>query len=330
MAKTAISWSDEAWNYNRGCARQSPGCGAKAGEGGCYAERQAIRMAGSGQPYEGLVRSTPNGPRWTGKVSTGSNELLTRPLRWQTPRMVFVNSMSDLFLPARPDADIDDVFAVMLICALHGHRVGHVFQVLTKCTERMVAYMHADDLAERLAKRAGNTMEDGDGWHDAVWNHVKVHGAAHSSIWMGVSVESQEFARARVLHLLDVAAGLHWVSAEPLLGPVDLADIEVISEEGMRPRAAVDALRGHVKGPDDMIGRKLGWVVAGCESGPGRRPAEIDWFRSLRDQCAAANVPFFLKQLEVNGKVRKHPMPELDGVVHDAFPQHAEYPEVTP
>jgi protein gp37 len=157
-----------------------------------------------------------------------------------------------------------------------------------------------------LAKRAGNTMEDGDGWHDAVWNHVKDHGAAHSSIWMGVSVESQPYAK-RILDLGSVRAGLHWVSVEPLLGPVDLTAIGLVPPGA--PRVTVNPLPA------------LGWVVAGCESGPGRRPAEIDWFRSLRDQCAAANVPFFLKQIEVDGKVQKHPMPELDGVVHAAFPE---------
>src|SRR5271169_3217974 len=100
---TKIEWTQsddgvagETWNPTRGCSRVSPGCGGRRGEGGCYAERQAVRQMGPGRPYEGLVRVTKQGPRWTGKVVLVGDNLLD-PLHWQEPRRVFVDSMSDLF-----------------------------------------------------------------------------------------------------------------------------------------------------------------------------------------------------------------------------------------
>src|SRR6185369_1088616 len=91
---TNIEWTEQSWNFLRGCSRVSTGCGIK-GFGGCYAERQAIRQAGPGGAYEGLVRSTPNGPRWTGEIRY-VEEILLAPLKRKTPTTYFVNSMSDL------------------------------------------------------------------------------------------------------------------------------------------------------------------------------------------------------------------------------------------
>lgn len=87
--RSAIAWTDATWNPIRGCSRVSEGCR------NCYAERTAIRQAYLG-PYDGLVKSTPSGPRWTGEVRF-VEEALTLPLRWTKPRRIFVNSMSDLF-----------------------------------------------------------------------------------------------------------------------------------------------------------------------------------------------------------------------------------------
>lgn len=115
-----------------------------------------------------------------------------------------------------------------------------------------------------------------------------------SNIWFGVSVEDQQRADERIPLLLQMPPAPRFVSCEPLLGPVE------INKRWLTGAPRVD------------------WVIAGCESGPNRRPADADWFRSLRDQCAAAGVPFFLKQMDVEGRVVK--MPKLDGVVHDAIP----------
>jgi protein gp37 len=114
------------------------------------------------------------------------------------------------------------------------------------------------------------------------------------NVWLGVTAENQAMAEERVPVLLSIPAAVRFVSCEPCLGPVKLDN------------------------PSAPLLRGLQWVIAGGESGPKRRPSDPEWFRSLRDQCAAAGVPFFLKQMEVDGRVVK--MPELDGVVHDARP----------
>ena len=131
---TGIAWTDATWNPTRGCSRVSEGCRF------CYAERQAARMAGPDGAYAGLVRATPDGPRWTGTVRPVP-EALDQPLRWMRPRRIFVDSMSDLFHEALTDAAIAAVFTVMR-AANH-----HTYQVLTKrAAEEAVEAQAADDL----------------------------------------------------------------------------------------------------------------------------------------------------------------------------------------
>lgn len=128
-----IQWTDATWNPTRGCTRVSPGCE------NCYAERQAIRMAGFERsreleaPYKGLVERSPKGPRWTGKIRLVP-EKLEEPLHWRKPRRVFTDSMSDLFHEQIPTDFLDRVFAIMALCPQHS------FQVLTKRAERMREY----------------------------------------------------------------------------------------------------------------------------------------------------------------------------------------------
>ena len=125
--KTGISWTDATWSPTRGCRRISAGCE------NCYAERQAMRMSGTGGAYEGLVKLTSGGPRWTGDGRLVPS-MLDQPLRWTKPRRIFVDSMSDLFYEAFSFEDIAAVFGVMAACP------QHVFQVLTKRPERARAW----------------------------------------------------------------------------------------------------------------------------------------------------------------------------------------------
>ncbi len=300
---TSIEWTrgddgtpGTTWNPIRGCSRISRGCGAADG-GGCYAERLAARFSGPGRPYDGLVRLGKNGPRWTGRMAMAPVDTLLAPLRWRTPRRVFVNSMSDLFHENLGDDEIDRVFAVMLISALHATRGGHTFQILTKRTERMAYYsLAAPGRADDIAAAAGRLMEDGDAWNDTVFARVRKHGVVHPTIWLGTSVEDQRAADGRLPHLTRTAAAVRFVSAEPLLGPIDL-----------RLPAAV---RGW---------KPLHWLIAGAESGPRARPMDEDWVRSLRDQCSSADVPFFYKQKATDG--RKIATPRLDGRKWMQFPR---------
>jgi protein gp37 len=282
---TKIEWTDATWNPITGCSVVSPGCT------NCYAMRLAGTRLAHHESRAGLTRDTKAGPVWTGEVRF-NEQWLYQPLRWKKPRLIFVCAHGDLFAENVPDAWIDRVFAVM---ALAPH---HTFQVLTKRSARMRAYMGAADglglhsfgVKERVAVEAGRMMEDGDNVHDATINGPW----PLPNVWLGVSVEDQKRADERIPDLLATPAAIRWISAEPLLGPVELTTIDAESERGF---GEVNAMTGVVyAGSAVRAGPRLDWVVVGGESGPGARPMHPDWARSLRDQCAAAGVAFHFKQ----------------------------------
>ena len=139
---------------------------------------------------------------------------------------------------------------------------------------------------------------------------------------LGVTVENNDY-RWRVAKILEVPAALYFLSAEPLLGELNLASIRYRADGREH---CIDALRGEwSSGKPDFPtlsgwgSGRLGWVIVGTESGPKRRPTNIAHIRSLRDQCVAAGIPFLLKQMEVGGKLVKLPM--LDGRQWNEFPE---------
>lgn len=320
--RSNIEWTDATWNPVRGCTRVSAGCQH------CYAERVAARFCGEGQPYEGLIHPSTKG--WNGKV-TLVPEVLDQPLRWRRPRRIFVNSMSDLFHEAVPDDFIDQVFAVM---ALAG---DHTFQVLTKRPARMHAYCASPATSKRLLGLVYEGILGIPGARMELSNENDgLDGIQLPNVWLGVSVEDQAAADERIPLLLQCPAAVRWISAEPLLGPVDLAD--ALDEEGHESGGPQGWVTTRAHGID--------WVVAGGESGPGARPMSPEWARSLRDQCAAASVPFLFKQwgewIPMLGQAANVPVREkltmpdgwvmgragrkaagrlLDGVPHDVYPE---------
>lgn len=287
-----IEWTNETWNPVIGCDKISPGCKE------CYAIRTAwIRMHNPKMAtrYAGTVEKTAGGNiNWTGKLNM-VKEVLHKPLDKKKPSMYFVNSMSDLFHDAVPFSFIDSVYDTM--DAAH----WHIFQVLTKRAKRMYEFYQW--------KASGNGLKF------TTW--------PLNNVWIGVSTENQEAADDRLpyLHLID--AVVKFVSAEPLLGPVDL-------------------LREYPVGKGSVaFGALLNWVIVGGESGPGARPMHPDWARSLRDQCKELAIPFFFKQwgaykpaeegdTEIayaynDGTLLSKPGKKaagrlLDGVMHDEFP----------
>lgn len=297
--KTKIEWTDKTWNPIVGCSLVSPG----------YTNCYAMKFAGNrldGNPkaahYAGTTMKTKAGPVWTGKVAMAPDHILTAPLRWRKPAMTFVNSMGDLFHEDVPDAWIDRVFAIMALTP------QHTYQVLTKRAERMKAYMAGSWKNRIVALLIEEYHGPGSPWN------VNVHQAEYDlgdygylrNVWLGVSTEDQARADERIPHLLETPAAVRFISAEPLLGPIDLnvawhgedaLDAECWGEcawcdKGFPP------LHNCQKGNEDWERGKSGldWVIAGGESGPSARPMHADWVRSLRDQCAAAGVPFFFKQ----------------------------------
>jgi protein gp37 len=296
MAYTTIEWTDMTWNPVRGCSLVSAGCK------NCYAMKQAHRFSGKGRPYEGLTELGPHGPRWTGKI-TLVPELLAEPLRWKKPRRVFVNSMSDLFHEDVPEAFLIAVFAVMMACPLH------TFQILTKRPKRMCEYLLGLKILGGLGPYIRSIRVDGDrsiaNFFNAIARMEMIRGKirrASDDPWMtvfnaaactmsnsplpnvhlGVSVEDQQTADERIPILLKTPAAVRWISAEPLLGPVDLT--KWTSPCACDPRVC--------SGPVC-----LDCVVIGGESTHGARPCEISWIRWLVQECQAAHVPIFVKQL---------------------------------
>lgn len=240
--KTKIEWATDQWNPVTGCSKVSQGCKH------CYAEREWPRLA--------APRAKPN--IYTGRAFTDVKchpEKLDIPLRWNKPRRIFVNSMSDLFHEDVPHDFIVEIFEVMAQAS------WHTFQVLTKRPERMRDFFLG-------SSGAGANVEP------------------LPNVWLGVSCEDQTTADERIPLLLQTPAAVRWVSAEPLLGLIDLD-----SERG-------DGL--HALGCGDKYcscgDRGIDWLVVGGESGPRARPTHPDWARSLRDQCREASVPFFFKQ----------------------------------
>ncbi len=282
--KSAIEWTEATWNPLVGCDRISPGCAH------CYAKAQHDRrhkafLAGKqmpiqyAKPFE-VVQLRP--------------DRLEQPLRWRKARRIFVNSLSDLFHPDVPDAFIDRVFAVMALCP------QHTFQVLTKRADRMRAYFGVDryELIERVETQLWEMHTDDTTNAVGSW--------PLPNVWLGGSVENQHFADERIPLLLQTPAAVRFISAEPLLGPVDLTSIPVAMwrhhPSGTREQVRVNALRsveyfvdeGSIEWP------ALDWVIVGGESGPGARPFDLGWARSIIAECRAAGVAVFMKQIGVN------------------------------
>lgn len=204
--RTAIEWTQATWNPVTGCDRTSPGCDH------CYALRLAVRLKAMGQPhYQRDGSSVTSGP---GFGVTCHSDVLALPSTWRQSRLVFVNSMSDLFHPEVPEEFISDVFAVM------AEANQHTFQVLTKRSQRLRS------MAKRLEWPA--------------------------NVWMGVSVENARY-RFRIEHLRAVPAKVRFLSLEPLIGPVGELDLSGIhwviagGESGPKARPVDMAWVTHIR-----------------------------------------------------------------------------------
>ena len=286
---TKISWAQnpdgtagETWNPITGCTKVSAGCK------NCYAEGVANRFWATQYP------EVDGRPRRFTDVQCHPDRL-EKPLRWTKPRRVFVNSMSDLFHEDVPDEYRVDVFAVM------ARTRQHKYQILTKRPERMRAFLAAPDIYARVRAAADDgtvgrmafdrlspagQREKGRQW----WTDLPAERWPLPNVWLGVSVEDQATADARIPLLLATPAAVRWVSLEPQLGPVDLTFVDHIN--ALYPDW-VGGKGGGTGAPHPL----LDWVVQGGESGSKARAFYVQWARDVRDQCEHEQVPYFLKQL---------------------------------
>ena len=306
--ETAISWTDLSWNPTHGCSKVSPGCAH------CYAETLSRRYrqttsawtpANAGEnvilkPHK--IREPLSGAKaWQGLGAAAAAAGKTEG------KLVFVNSMSDLFHDQVPDGYIASVFAVMALAP------QHTFQVLTKRPERMQRLLsnpgfHINAL---LARWRLLGIDEPAARARFIAEHPE-HAISLScprplpNVWMGVSIENRRYVHRADL-LRETPAAVRFISAEPLLGPLLFDDrVETIrSSDG----GVIDCWSDGFDGPDlDLTG--IDWLIAGGESGPGHRPMHEDWVRDLRVYCQhtrhlfdpntgqrGPGTAFFLKQM---------------------------------
>lgn len=262
---TSIEWCDATVNAISGCLPASPGCT------NCFASTAGARRRPH-HPVNGLTRpAKPDDPAshhvWTGATRL-NKEWLVKPLRWARPRRIFWNAHGDPWFEAVPYEWVDRELA---IAALTPH---HIHMLLTKRTGRMRRYFAMPGTPERILA-AAKALPAPHGRLPDRWQWPL------PNVWLGTSVEDQERAAQRIPDLLAVPAAVRFLSCEPLLEQVNLT-------EWMEP-AGLDTTLG-------LSNPGLDWIIVGGESGPRARPMHPDWVSSIRDQCAAAGVPFFFKQ----------------------------------
>lgn len=312
--KSGIEWTDATWNPVVGCSKVSPGCAH------CYAETvHKNRMDGR----HGYPTFEPWTPANADHNVTLMPDRLEQPLKWTKPRMVFVNSMSDLFHENVPDDYIADVFAVMR------QATQHTFQVLTKRPERMHDLLRRKQgnfygkIRLRQIERQGSVLID----------PCRYDGSELPNVWLGVSIENRQFVHRADL-LRDIPAAVRFISAEPLLGPLICpgckggGSIAVPGGGRACPNLCADGAGASSFGASlNLTG--IDWLIVGGESGPKHRPMDEQWVRDLRDSCGDAwivdgqRVPkrtaFFFKQWggtnpKTNGR-------ELDGRTWSEMPE---------
>ena len=278
---TAIEWTEETWNPVTGCSKVSPGCAH------CYAETLSLRFGWSKLPWT---------PENAAENVVLHPERLHKPLTWRSPRVVFVNSMSDLFHELIPYEFVREVFNVMrrcdggVIAATGKHAPSHTFQVLTKRPERALEF-----------------------WRDGKLGFE----TWPANVWLGTSIENMRWV-GRADTLREIPAAVRFISAEPLLGPLTErvycpgcwdGDPDCSDCEGLRWWWSVESL--------DLT--DIDWLIVGGESGPVHRPMKPEWVRDLRDMAEFADTAFFFKQW--GGRTPKAGGRLLDGRTWDEMPK---------
>lgn len=278
---SGIEWTHHTFNPWIGCTKVSPACDH------CYAEHWDKRFKGE---------------RWGAKADRTRTKTWSKPFRWDKlareageRHRVFCASLADVFDNHK---SIEPKWREALWYTIT-NTPNLDWLLLTKRPQNIKRYLPDD------------------------W------GGGYPNVWLGTTVENQDEAERRIPHLLNVPAALHFVSCEPLLGPLELRCIAGMTEdEDGRFSCWWDAMTciAYDDGGEEIscnhdLPNQIGWVIAGGESGRDFRPVDPNWFRSLRDQCDDAGVPFLFKQWDgKNQREIKAMGRELDGVVHDGYP----------
>lgn len=284
MNRTKIGWTEFTWNYTVGCTPVSQGCK------NCYAIDDAWRMKDNPNDkvsgiYKQVVHKKNGRPQWNGKLVT-SQDRLFNPIKLKKPRMIFVNSMSDLFHEDMPFDEIDKMILVMALCP------QHVFQILTKRPERALEYFRSRMMELGAIRLADEYILKNKLWMESKGFSKQLQGslwrreqrgegkfAEHTfiydgvglpeNIWVGTSIEDQVTMDKRIHTFLEIPAKVRWISFEPLISDVWIP-------------------HGY--------GNKIDWIVVGGESGKGARAMCPKWVENIKTYCGEHNIPFFFKQ----------------------------------
>ena len=294
MENSNIEWTDHTFNPWTGCTKVSPGCAH------CYAESWAKRSGtvqwGPGKPRR-RTKTWGDPVKWNREAEATQLDLTQRqkisdprneqPEIWKARRpRVFSASLADWL-----DDEVPIEWLADFLKLIHA----------TPNLDWLLLTKRPENWSRRVSLAAGELAES---WIDCI--DMPERGAIPENIWLGTTVENQEMADLRIPILLQIPAKVRFLSCEPLLGPVDLM-------EWIGPAVPAGIAHHHRTGHDGGFGgdyecdecdfvkddgapQSIHWVIAGGESGPGARPMHPDWPRTLRDQCAAASVPFLFKQ----------------------------------
>jgi protein gp37 len=263
MGDTSIQWTDKTWNPIR--ARN-----IITGEVGWFCEHASHGCDNCYAEKMNINTYFGNGLPYKASSLPQSElfldeKMLMQPLRWQKRKKVFVCSMTDLFGRFVSDEQIDRIFAVMALSQ------KHTFQILTKRPERMYNYMQrlskSINPLESVARELGHTFFY-EGFSTLAW--------PIRNVWLGTSVEDKETYQKRIPHLSQTPASVRFISFEPLLA--DVGDLML----------------------DGICGGAFQWAIIGGESGKGARRFNLEWAASIINQCHAAHVSVFMKQLGAN------------------------------
>jgi protein gp37 len=304
MIETGQWWTDSL-NVSIGCTKISPACD------GCYAEKAAARLAEiENARFEEIMQYAPPGEStfgriysdgiirngcWTGKIKL-LPERLERPLHWRNPRIIFVDSMSDLFHKDVPFEFIDKVMATIALCP------QHTFLVLTKRIERASEYFDGlnQDVQYRNEVFGLDAITADEDWPSKnLWlGCTPAFGVTgHPPAPHTVPDNSRTDTKPEdIATLLQIPAAKHFVSLEPMLREWALDSLTGY-------HSCIDSLRGN-RSESDADGNittdkceKLDWVVVGAETGPKARYCPIEWIEDVVEQCKAAGVPVWVKAI---------------------------------
>jgi protein gp37 len=322
-AKTKIGWTGSTWPVVTGCTHLSEGCD------NCYAAKLTSGRLKHLPAYQGLAE----GGKFNGQVRLLPDRL-DWPAKWRKPRRIFVSDMADLFHEGVPDGYIAQVWDAM------GRNQRHTYQILTKRHARLRSWLtrwadqegdsNADEQAfltpmprgpeavratyssGRATLFAGmldsmGTPPEGCAYPLYDWMEGwRFWGRDLFNVHVGVSAENQKWYDIRWKALAGAPAAVRYISAEPLLGPIDLGlDHSGHASDDVNGlpnvRICMDCSAGEGEAEVPAYHRPAGepkpdWVIAGGESGPGHRPMDIAWLESIANQCRMASIPLFVKQ----------------------------------